>query len=61
MQVDRSNSDNAPKLPKRKLEDFEFAIHPQKATSDLGKGSYGSVKLVREKENPDKLYAMKIV
>jgi len=29
--------------------------------SDLGKGSFGKVRLVKDKNNPDKLYALKIV
>jgi serine/threonine protein kinase len=42
---------------RRKAEDFE----PVKTGKiDLGRGSYGSVKLVRDKQN-GKEYAMKIV
>lgn len=61
MQADKPATDTTPKAPKRKLDDFEIVVHPQKSTSDLGKGSYGSVVLVKDKEDPDKLYAMKIV
>ena len=48
---------------KKCLEDYEVVNLPNKTTSDLGKGSYGSVKLVKEKgnPNPNQLYAMKIV
>lgn len=42
--------------------DYEEALHPTKKTAILGKGSYGIVKLVREKANPNgPFYAMKMV
>ncbi len=44
---------------KRSLEDFEEIENKQK-TSLLGKGSYGSVKLMKEKKTGN-LYAIKIV
>lgn len=51
-----------PKNAKLTLSDFEETLHPVKKTSALGKGSYGIVKLVREKGNPKSpLYALKAV
>ena len=61
METKRPKPDFRKKLPKRKIEDFEVYVHPQKSTSDLGKGSYGHVQLVTDKKDPGKLYAMKIV
>ncbi len=50
------------KKPKLTLADFEEAFLPDTQTSALGKGSYGVVKLVKQKDNPNgPLYAMKIV
>ena len=43
---------------KKTLDDFEVV---EGKTGQLGKGSFATVKLVKEKENPNKLYAMKIV
>jgi len=40
--------------------DYEEAMIKNKNTSELGKGSYGSVKLVKDKDD-GVLYAMKIV
>jgi len=34
---------------------------PNKSNADLGKGSFGQVKLVRDKADPSKQYAMKVV
>lgn len=42
---------------KKSLEDFEVV----KNKSELGKGTYSKVKLVREKADPTKSYAMKVV
>ena len=51
-----------PKKEKFTLASFEEAIHPVKKTSALGRGSYGIVKLVKEKGNAKSpLYAMKTV
>jgi hypothetical protein len=50
-------SDNQSKK-KKSIEDYEI-VNEKK--SDLGKGAYGQVRLVREKADPSKLYAMKIV
>ena len=54
-----SSSDSA---KKRCLDDFEM-LNPgnNRFGSDLGKGAFGQVKLVREKANPNNLYALKIV
>jgi len=47
---------------KKKLEDFEEVEMPNRNNSDLGRGSYGIVKLVKEKgDSSSKLYAMKVV
>jgi hypothetical protein len=54
--LDMSTTSDAKK--RKTLEDYEF-IDDKK--SDLGKGAYGQVKLVREKGDPSKMYAMKIV
>mmetsp|Transcript_20289 Transcript_20289/g.17518 ORF Transcript_20289/g.17518 Transcript_20289/m.17518 type:complete len:145 (+) Transcript_20289:71-505(+) len=43
---------------KKSLDDFEVV---EGKTGQLGKGSFATVKLVKEKENPNKLYAMKII
>ena len=43
------------------LEDYELVNQPNKTNPDLGKGSFGQVKLVRDKVDPKKLYALKIV
>ena len=57
-----SASSSTPRVPKKTLEDYETVIVPTKGTPDLGKGSYGSVKLVKEKGNTNNEYfAMKIV
>ena len=58
-----SNNASPHKGPKKTLEDYEVVNVPNKNSADLGKGSYGSVKLVKEKGNPNsnKLFAMKIV
>lgn len=61
MENNKASTDQTKAQTKRTLQDFEVVTHPQKSTSDLGKGSYGSVKLVKEKGKGDKLYAMKIV
>ena len=47
---------------KKTLDDYEFVMNDngKSKSSDLGKGSYGAVKKVRDKEN-GKIYAMKIV
>lgn len=45
--------------PRRCLADYEEVLGKNK-TSDLGKGSYGSVKLVKEKKTGI-LFAMKTV
>ena len=49
-------------LPSKKkcLTDYEEAMIKNKSTSELGKGSYGCVRLVRDKED-NGLFAMKIV
>lgn len=60
MEADNSNSESR-KIIKKSLDDYEVVNHPTKSTPDLGKGSYGCVKLVKEKGKGDKLYAMKIV
>jgi len=55
-------SSNDAKQKKKTVDDFELVNVPNKTTSDLGKGSYGQVKLVKEKGNPSsKCYAMKVV
>ena len=41
--------------------DFEIVKESDKTNSDLGKGAFGQVKLVREKARPEKKYAMKVV
>ena len=58
-----SNNASPNKGPKKSLDDYEVVNVPNKTSADLGKGSYGSVKLVKEKGNPNsnKLFAMKIV
>lgn len=61
MEISNTNSEPTKRTSKRCIEDYEEVIHPKKFTSELGKGSYGSVKLVRAKGENDKLYAMKIV
>ena len=63
LQDDSRLNDNSLRGKKRKtLDDYEFITNEnsRSKTSDLGKGSYGSVKKVRDKEN-GKIYAMKIV
>mgnify|MGYP003876942851 FL=1 len=45
---------------KRTIQDYEFVPDSKSRTSDLGKGSYGSVKLAVDKLD-NKLYAIKIV
>ena len=47
---------------KRTLDDYEFVLNENSRlkTSDLGKGSYGTVKKVRDKHT-GKIYAIKIV
>ena len=57
------NTSSSNKGSKKCLDDYEVVNLPNKTSSDLGKGSYGSVKLVKEKgnPNPNQLYAMKIV
>jgi hypothetical protein len=55
--MDTSNLDlsTTTEIKRRKrIEDYEIVNH-------LGKGAYGEVKLVKEKEDPSKMYAMKIV
>ena len=57
-----SASSSTPRVQKKTLDDYETVILPSKGTADLGKGSYGSVKLVKEKGNSNNEYfAMKIV
>mmetsp|Transcript_16648 Transcript_16648/g.14532 ORF Transcript_16648/g.14532 Transcript_16648/m.14532 type:complete len:142 (+) Transcript_16648:64-489(+) len=63
LQDDSRLNDNSLRGKKRKtLDDYEFITNEnsRSKTSDLGKGSYGSVKKVRDKEN-GKIYAMKIM
>lgn len=55
-----STSTTKSRHKRRTIEDYEFVDHPEKNTSDLGKGTYGRVKLVKDKRN-DQLFAMKIV
>jgi hypothetical protein len=59
--LDDSNLNGKTKK-KKTLDDYEFIVNDngKTKTSDLGKGSYGSVKKVKEKES-GKIYAMKIV
>lgn len=47
---------------KKRIEDFEFVERKTRLgnTSELGRGSYGVVRLVKDKET-QKQYAMKIV
>ena len=45
---------------KRNLNEFEFVNLPKKNTSELGKGSYGCVNLVKDKIT-DELQALKTV
>ncbi len=47
---------------KRTLDDYEFVLNENSRfkTSDLGKGSYGTVKKARDRHT-GKLYAIKIV
>jgi hypothetical protein len=55
--LDASTSQDTNSKKKKTLEDYEIITdHP-----DLGKGAYATVKLVKEKDDPTKLYAMKIV
>lgn len=55
------NSFSKGQPPKKKnFFDFEEVLLKNKTTSELGKGSYGCVKLVRDKTD-NCLYAMKIV
>ena len=65
MQSELSNSEKTTpttrRRPKKTLQDFEVTNVPGRSTPDLGKGSYGSVKLVQEKGRLDQLFAMKIV
>lgn len=49
------------KKKQKNLEDFEVINQPNKSNADLGKGSFGQVKLVRDKADPSKQYAMKVV
>lgn len=56
-----SNSSYSRRVQKKKiLSDYEEVTLKNKSTSELGKGSYGCVKLVKDKEDGI-LYAMKIV
>ncbi len=46
----------------KSIEDFEDVEMPNRINSELGKGSFGLVKLVKEKGDlSSKLYAMKVV
>lgn len=45
---------------KRTIQDYEFVTDSKSKTPDLGKGSYGSVKLALDKTD-NKHYAIKIV
>ena len=54
---------NSSKLKKKRaIEDYDFIVNENSKlkTSDLGKGSYGTVKKVKDRLN-GKTYAMKIV
>lgn len=56
-----SNSSYSRRVQKKKiLADYEEVTLKNKTTSELGKGSYGCVKLVKDKDD-GLLYAMKIV
>lgn len=59
--LDDSNL-NGKNKKKKTIDDYEFIVNEggKTKTSDLGKGSYGSVKKVKDKET-GKVYAMKIV
>ena len=57
---DHSFSKNRQNQKKKCLNDYEEATIKNKSTSELGKGSYGCVKLVKDKDDGC-LYAMKIV
>ena len=54
-----STTSNATKK-KRTIQDYEFVPDDKNNPTDLGKGSYGSVKLAVDK-NDNKKYAIKIV
>lgn len=43
------------------MDDYEIVNQKDKLSSDLGKGAFGQVKLVRDRSDPTQLYAMKIV
>ena len=50
------------KKAKLTFDDFEEVLLPDKQTSAIGKGSYGVVRLVKQKNTPNgPLLAMKIV
>ena len=46
---------------KKSLDDYEIIDQNNETKPDLGRGTYSKVKLVKEKVNPRKSYAMKIV
>lgn len=58
--TEQSFSKNRQNQKKKCLNDYEEVMIKNKNTSELGKGSYGCVKLVKDKED-GLLYAMKIV
>lgn len=46
---------------KKTIDDYEIVNLPGKEDTSLGTGTFGEVKLVRDKAKPDKLYALKAV
>jgi hypothetical protein len=60
--MDNSNlsESTTSKKSKKSLEDYEFVQPKNKNTDELGRGAFGSVRLVKDKQE-QKLYALKTV
>jgi len=56
-----SQTSSVTQKKKKTLNDFEIIDQNNATKPDLGRGTYSNVKLVKEKANPRKSYAMKIV